>query len=289
MPERGSARRRAATAAHQARIAAPTHVLATAITEARAYGDDDTELAALLELLCDSDSEGPRRSQSIGTAHGGSLAGAVQLAAHPGYYIRERSRAWGTSTTIDRLEQAFDQLVASEPAAPRVRVHDLSLRAGGPMEGHKSHQRGRDVDITYYQHGCRGDCIGRHVAPHELDAARQWHLLRYWLERDHAEFVFIDYALQKPLYEAAKASGASASQLAQWFQYPRGSQFPSGIIRHAPGHANHVHVRFRCTGKDRNCQRTLTRPVSSPGDMMSPLLELVQDEDESDLLELVNQ
>lgn len=289
MTQRGSARTRGASTRRQARIVAPspTVVVASAITKANAYGEDDREVAAALELLDESDSGGPSRWQSIGTPHAGSLAGAVQLGGHPGYRIRERSRAWATSSTIDRLVQAFDQLLAIDPAAPRVRVHDLSLRAGGPMDGHKSHQSGRDVDITYYQHGCRGDCRGRPVAPYEFDAVRQWRVLRYWLERDHAEFVFIDYALQQPLYEAAKASGATARQLARWFQYPRGPLFPSGLIRHVPGHANHVHVRFRCTPGDRACQRTATRPLASGGDLMSPPLDLVHDEDERELLELL--
>lgn len=254
------------------------------------YAEDGREEVALLRLLDDAD-EGMvhDESRSFGSAHAGTLAGAVRLPSHTGYAVREPSRAWGTSRTIGLLVDAFDHVVAADPAAPRVRVHDLSLRHGGPMPGHKSHQSGRDVDITYYQRGCRGECAGRLVAAAELDAIRQWHLLRYWLERDQAEFVFVDYALQQPLYEAAEAGRSTPRQLAQWFQYPRGPAFPAGVIRHVPGHANHVHVRFRCTERDGACQRTPTRTVPSPGDLMSPLLELVQDEDESELLELLSE
>jgi len=48
--ERGSARRRSANVGREARSSAMSLELATAITEASAYGDNDTELAALLEL-----------------------------------------------------------------------------------------------------------------------------------------------------------------------------------------------------------------------------------------------
>ena len=166
-------------------------------------------------------------------------------------------------------------------------MHDLSLRYGGPMDGHKSHQSGRDVDMTYYQRGCREQCLGHRVAPSELDADRQWQLLRHWLQRDVVEFIFVDYSLQRPLYEAALASGATAAELARWFQYPRGSAFPTGIIRHTPNHANHVHVRFRCSDGELTCKGTATRDVSHGTEGGLVLLELVEDESENALRELI--
>jgi murein endopeptidase len=168
------------------------------------------------------------------------------------------------------LIDAFDHVVAADPAAPRVRVHDLSLRHGGPMPGHKSHQSGRDVDMAYYQLGCRDVCRGRRVAPSELDAPRQWRLLQEWLRRGQAEFIFVDYPLQRPLYEQAKSEGATLHQLAQWFQYPRGPVFPAGIVRHVPNHANHVHVRFRCGAEDQAC-------FGAPKTAGEPALEQARD------------
>jgi murein endopeptidase len=181
----------------------------------------------------------------------------MQLPRHRGYRLIDSSRAWGTSGTIGSLVEAFDDLIAIDPASPRVEVHDLSLRSGGPMRGHKSHQTGRDVDITYYQRPSRGVCLGRRIGPDELDSPREWRLLRHWLERGQAEFIFIDYGLQQPLYEAAKASGATERQLAEWFQYPRDASVRAGIIRHVPNHANHVHVRFRSDSSNRPRAETL--------------------------------
>jgi hypothetical protein len=180
-----------------------------------------------------------------------SLEGAVQVPPHPGYEVRDPSRGWGTPSTVDRLVRAFDNVINEDPSVPRVRLHDLSLRSGGPMTDHVSHQTGRDVDLTYYQHGCPGPCSGRVVSATELDAGRQWHLLRQWLERREAQFVFVDYSLQPPLYKAAQTAGATEQQLADWFQYPRGREVRAGIIRHAPGHANHLHVRFECPSGER--------------------------------------
>lgn len=249
--------------------------------------EDSREIAALLGMLVDVEQRHLGRSSSRGSAHAGTLEGGVQLPDHAAYVVRDRTRAWGAPHAVELLVEAFDQVLAADPGAPRVRVHDLSLRDGGPMDGHQSHQTGRDVDITYYRRTCSGPCAGRTVAPEELDAARQWLLLRHWLQRGSAEFIFIDYSLQAPLYEAARASGSTPMQLAQWFQYPRGPEYRTGIVRHVPNHANHVHVRFRCPAGDSACTETRTRRRSLSRDRAAPLLELVQGESERELLELL--
>ncbi len=251
--------------------------------------NDGADLALLVTLLSDDDDGRPimaRDSGSVGSAHAGSLRAAMQLPAHAAYVVRDPSRAWGTAETIKRLTSAFDEVVRTDPFAPRVRVHDLSLRNGGPMRGHKSHQSGRDVDLTYYRRTCERECIGRPVSASELDSGRQWRLLRYWLQHGHAEFIFVDYALQRPLYEQAKSAGATPGQLAQWFQYPRGPDLPAGVIRHVPNHANHVHIRFRCAPRDGACTGTPTRRIPALG-VAPSLLELIEDEsDDQGLREL---
>ena len=257
----------------------------TALVARQGHWSSEAKLFALLGRETNASAHS---SASVGSAHAGRLSSAVQLPPHAAYAVRDSSRAWGTPDTIQFLVHAFDQVRELDPAAPPLRVHDLSLRQGGPMAGHKSHQSGRDVDLTYYQHRCAGACPARTVTPTELDAPRQWRLLQHWLTRGAAEFIFVDYSLQRPLYEAARASGASARQLASWFQYPRGARFPAGIIRHAPNHANHVHVRFRCAASDRQCAPTATRRVGpSPAGGDFGLLQLLESEAEHEMLELL--
>ncbi len=96
------------------------------------------------------------RSESVGAPSSGSLEGGVRLTGHPGYVLRDPERAYGTQRTIDRLRAGFDAILRGDPIAPRVRVHDLSLPGGGPIDDHHTHRSGRDVDITYFQRsGCR--------------------------------------------------------------------------------------------------------------------------------------
>ncbi len=193
-------------------------------------------------------------SASIGSPAHGRLQRGRQLPEGLGYAIRERARAFGTEETVDALVASFAQLTRRFPRAPLIAVHDLSLRSGGRMTDHRSHQSGRDADLAYPQKRCEGTCEFAHLAPAQLDAQRAFTLLRYLLERDELEAVFIDYRLQKPLYEAARAQGASAEQLARWFQYPRGRSDALGVIRHFPKHADHMHLRFRCHDSDPQCR-----------------------------------
>ena len=225
------------------------------------------------------------RSRSVGRPQEGLLLGGRRLPDHPGYRIRNRDRAWATATTIEWLTEAFDAVVAADPSVPAIMIHDLSLQQGGPMNGHGSHQSGRDVDLMYYRHDCReGVCGARRVSREQLDAARQWALLSHLLKRDRVEFIFMDYALLEPLYEVARAHGASDQQLRTWFQWPRGPDHPSGRVRHWRLHRNHWHLRMRCPNRAPECVGTRVRRPRSSGGRSWGLLQLLDAEYEVDLV-----
>ncbi|MEM9074037.1 MAG: penicillin-insensitive murein endopeptidase [Myxococcota bacterium] len=195
-------------------------------------------------------------SESIGAPNRGRLERGERLPSHPGYWIRNRDRAFGTLETTLWIQDAFDALRARHPGAPKVRVHDISLRRGGPMTGHRSHQSGRDVDLSYFQRRCGGQpCPMRRLQPEQLDAERQWTLFEHWLKNDRVDAIFMDYSLQRPLFEAARRAGYSRAQLSRWIQYPRGPGFPLGIVRHFRSHRDHAHVRFTCPETDESCRR----------------------------------
>lgn len=195
------------------------------------------------------------RSKSVGSPSAGRLIKGQVLPKHPGYVIRRPKAAWGTEETVHHIVGAFQQLKKRFPKAPKLRVHDLSYKGGGRMFGHRSHQSGRDVDISYFQKSCEsGVCPFRRSGPGSIDAKHNWALLKHWLDDEVLEAVFIDYKLQKTLYREAKRNGATKAELGRWFQYPRGASGVSGIIRHFPKHADHMHVRFACHGSDEECK-----------------------------------
>ncbi len=196
------------------------------------------------------------RSEAVGLPHAGRLLHGERLPRHPAYVIRDRDRAWGTRETNDAIVAAFDRVMRRHGRGPKLRVHDLSARRGGRLSDHRSHQNGRDADISFYhRRGCPADGCGfRRLTPELMDVERTWTLLSYWLENDQAKAIFIDYSLQGALYREARRRGATRQQLHRWFQYPRGIGFPLGVIRHFPNHRDHLHVRFNCADGDEECR-----------------------------------
>ena len=193
-------------------------------------------------------------SEAIGYPNRGRLRNGVRLPRHRGYVLRDRERAYATEETSRWITDAFDHVDGKFPTK-RVRIHDLSKRKGGWIRDHRSHQTGRDADISYYQRQCgRQACAFERVKPADLDVRRQWALLEYWLRHGQAELIFIDYRLQAKLYRHAKRSGATKDQLKRWFQYPRNRNAPYGVIRHYRNHHDHLHVRFVCPYSDARCR-----------------------------------
>lgn len=184
-----------------------------------------------------------------------SLLGRVPK--HIGYKRVHRDAAWATAQTNYAIKRGFDHMLRQHRLAPRVHVLDASRRDLGPCGDHRSHQSGRDVDITYYQKRCpRDGCPTRRVTPKQLDVRRQWTLVHYWLTHDDVQMMFVAHPLQGVLREYAKKRGFSEAKLNEWFQYPRPPGSQEGKIRHWSGHENHIHVRFSGpSGTGRSCRQ----------------------------------
>lgn len=194
-------------------------------------------------------------SEAIGPTNRGRLENSVRLPAHRGYVIRTPERAYGTEETIRWITDAFDSVDRKFKHTKVVRVHDISDRDGGRLRDHKSHQNGRDADISYYQNECGANgCRFEEFRSSDLDVARQWALLEHWLKNQQAEMIFVDYRLQAKLYKYARRKGVSKAKLEEWIQYPRGRYEPQGVIRHFPNHEDHLHVRFVCPYSDSKCR-----------------------------------
>lgn len=214
------------------------------------------------EIVIYSDRAAPP-SESVGHPANGSLVHGIELPAHPGYVVRNSERTYLTAESAEHLLSAFDAFRRADPDAPRVGIGDGSRRRGGRIDQHHSHQSGRDVDIDYFQLRCRGTCPHRRISPAQLDADRQWRLIEPWIREGVVEYIFVDHALQEPLYQAAQRAGVSRAELSRVFQWPRGEDVRVGIIRHVPSHVTHLHVRFVCAPHDVGCVPSSVRPHGS--------------------------
>lgn len=178
----------------------------------------------------------------------GKLKYSARLRPHPAYWIKRPRNSYGTRRVVQLIVSTFEKY-RRRFKGPTVIMGDLSKKGGGPLAGHVSHQKGRDVDIGWVFKKGKGNSkrfINGNAK--NLDVRRTWALVHAFLKTEQIEFIFIDYNIQKLLYEEALKRRVSKQKLAQWFQYPRPKARLYGIVRHWKGHADHMHIRFRKGG-----------------------------------------
>lgn len=176
----------------------------------------------------------------------GSLAASVQLPAGAGYHVKRPHMAYGTAYTIKAIQAAVSRYKQRRPKGPQVHIGDISSKGGGPLRGHRSHQRGVDVDVGLVHKGLvAAETRFVDANSNTLDVGRTWALIKAFADTGEVRSIFLDYGVQKALYEHARKQGVNEQTLDELFQYPRGLGHPHGLIRHWKGHKNHFHVRFR--------------------------------------------
>jgi hypothetical protein len=170
----------------------------------------------------------PHVRWDVATSHGlpsaGYLTGGTQLPVEGPDWVtwdpvtdsvpNLPHRLFGNEHVIRSLLDAIARYRTAHPDAPRVVVGDISFRGGGPMDEHRSHQNGLDVDVYYP----RKD--GRLRAPtttDQIDRRLAQDLLDRFL-RLNVEMVFVGYHA--------------------------GLRGPGGVVVPYPSHENHMHVRF---------------------------------------------
>ncbi len=198
-----------------------------------------------------------RRSSSIGGPSDGSLEGGVPMLEGEGRRIyAQRYKAWASASTVAQLDRALTSWPVREPEAHPILVGNLSSRAGGRLQPHASHRSGRDVDLSFIQKWDGESEVGwQKMTAKNLDREKTWSFLKLLIDDGDVETVYIDYGVQKLLYEHASSTGLlSPRELNRWIEYPRAVGESTAIIRHAAGHADHLHVRYACRATDRQCR-----------------------------------
>jgi hypothetical protein len=202
----------------------------------------------------------PIVGQSIGAPWGGSLHEASELPEGDGYTIRRPQRAFGTRTTIEYVSRVIAEVRQKFPDQHELAIGDISAEHGGPITQHRSHQAGRDIDIGlfYYEKPPSYPNDFVHATADNLDCEATFALITGFAGTMHedggAQMIFLDYDVQGLLYDWAKDHGVSDERLGELLQYPHGRSSGESLVRHWPGHDNHIHVRFKCPDADTSCR-----------------------------------
>lgn len=194
-----------------------------------------------------------KKSESVGRPSSGKLVNGEKMPAGPGYTYGSRHKIYGTNETITLLIEGFGKFVKKYPKGPTIVLGNLSKKKGGPASPHKSHQSGRDVDIGYV-HKKKFQPVTSMLSTSKknLDPRKTWFLMYAFLETGRVKYMFIDYDIQKVLYEHLKERKFTKRYLKKTFQYPRGKG-AEAVIKHVKGHHHHLHLRFLCPPDDKRC------------------------------------
>lgn len=157
----------------------------------------------------------------------------IQLQPREGMKIKNSDTAWGLPSAVRAIEDAFArwQACAEEygHAGKTMRIGDISSPAGGPLPPHKSHQEGRDVDISIQGEGLPVDALPC--------------LLIAFLADPLVSAVFLSHSKQAELWD--ELAGHDLAALRDELQYPNPPGTKGTRVSHEPGHTKHFHVRFR--------------------------------------------
>jgi penicillin-insensitive murein DD-endopeptidase len=199
------------------------------------------------------DADKPRGPLSIGAPNRGRLVGAVRLSSSKHLRARDGARTWGLPVLVKSLRRAALK-VAGKHRGSVLLVGDLSAKRGGTLDGHNSHQTGRDADVGFYvasekgkplrlgrfvPFDARGNATG--IPGARFDDARNWALVealladrragfRYVFVMDPLKARLLAYAAKKGVSEELRARAAAAMMS------------PSD----ADLHNDHFHVRIGC-------------------------------------------
>lgn len=198
--------------------------------------DGWTEQAIKDAVTSDMKKLGP---MSLGNPSAGLLLNGVQATKNDFFEPVSPGAAWGTEETLSYLERALRKVHEEIADTPPLPLGDISVEKGGPISPHVSHQAGRDVDIAYfYKKDARWYRRGN---AQNLDLARNWAFVRALVSETDVEMILIDHSIQALLREHALSIGEDPVWVDGIF---RGGGGMRPLVRHARGHATHVHVRF---------------------------------------------
>lgn len=175
----------------------------------------------------------------------------VQLPERPGLYnISRPETAWGTPALVYAIEQASARIALEFPEADPLYVGDLSLQSGGPLPPHRYHFDGRSADIGLYANGGsqpRG--MFHEFGPLDFDFEMTWALIDSFLSTGHIEHILLDQtlidALRGWLIDTHRLDFAEAARIFPPSETER-LWAMNGVLRTAPNHRDHMHVRIRC-------------------------------------------
>ncbi len=170
---------------------------------------------------------------------------AVQLLSAPGIESGKPESNWGRPHFVQQLRNLLIDMSKHWPNRHPALVGSLSRSNGGRLGHHKSHRSGQDVDIGYFTYEANRKGWGN-PGLKEIDYQRMWYFIDTVERSGLGAAMYMAPQVQRSLYQYAAQQNVAESRLRTIFQYgPKGGHGDT-LIRFAPGHRDHFHVRMLC-------------------------------------------
>lgn len=152
-----------------------------------------------------------------------------------------RDEQYGSGLTVDTLKYAVEKFHVRHPEVP-VCINDLSLRRGGNIGGHGSHENGLDADISLPSTGnsCSGSFFKSYSHLDRVDDTfrqKNWEFVNLLLSTERVHGIFVDREMIRRLCTHVKKNITIE-------RAKRDAIFKK--LHHEDGHTRHYHVRMQC-------------------------------------------
>jgi murein endopeptidase len=108
--------------------------------------------------------------------------------------------------------------------------------------------------VGYYMAGNVQNQTMYRVGPSHVDMKKTWDLIECLLKRDQVVRVFMDKAIQTGMRRYLQKKGLASEELLKRLFEVKSDDPGSALVRHAPKHDTHIHVRFACDPADGTCR-----------------------------------
>lgn len=161
------------------------------------------------------------------------------------------NHSWGTQEMIDVIVDTARHMRWLMPEADPITVGDISARRGGFLSGHKTHRGGVDADLGIYSTGGKQNPRGfDQLGASDFDVAVNWMYISTLLDTGKVDMILLDRSHIARLRAYTLRTGLlSEEEASQIFpqEGTRGTWANTGFVRHAPNHADHIHLRVLCS------------------------------------------
>jgi penicillin-insensitive murein DD-endopeptidase len=207
------------------------------------------------------------QSTSTGSPQTGHLQNAALLPERgPGFRHhpdKAPDRRYGTTELVTAVVRAAAQVEQTLPGS-ELSIGDIGLERGGPLQGHASHQNGRDVDIMFFLLDAQGEPRPGHGVPFDLkgeghdykkldvaeddvpvriDIPRTWKFAEALVSdpNAHIQRIFVAEHVRNLLLDHARSISAPDTAIAR---------FAFITCQPSSPHDDHFHIRFFCSADD---------------------------------------